>query len=184
MKKIIYILIILLTIGLLSICYVTSCAPTRQHADPFYNYNDSNFPRDYLPIINPVKAVRDRPNYPWAMKLLNHLSIDLPKSNEQEVQEIYIYSHVSELEKFAVKDDVILAYSSHADQRADAYIQENFYHWYVMIPSEDITEGFQTEDEFNQYIETIGIQNPDWQTPDDAFHTFLETGCLDWFPDC
>ena len=79
----------LLLMILLSICFLPSCSPKIQHADSFYNYNDSDFPRDHLPIINPVEATRDRPNYPWGMKLLNGLHIDLPKSQEQEVQEVY-----------------------------------------------------------------------------------------------
>ncbi len=169
---------------LLSICFLPSCSPKIQHADYFYNYNDSDFPRDHLPIINPVEATRDRPNYPWGMKLLKVLWIDLPKSKEQEVQEVYGYYRIEEIEKFAVKEGVIMAYSAYVDQQADLYVLNDFYHWFVMIPSEDITKGFHTEDEFNRYIETIGIEDPDWQTPDDAFDTFLKTGCLDWFPDC
>jgi len=169
---------------LLSICVLPSCSPKIQHADSFYNYNGSDFPREYLPLIKPVEATRDKPKSSWNLELLNNLYIDLPKSEEHEVQKVYIYSNVTELEKFAVKDDVIMAYSGHVNQQADAFIQENFYHWFVIIPGETITEGFQTEYEFNQYIETIGIHNPDWQSPDDAFDTFLKTGCLDWFPDC
>lgn len=54
-----------------------------------------------------------------------------------------------------------------------------------MIPSENITKGFHTEDEFRQYIQTFGIHTPAWQAPDEAFDTFLDTGgCLDWIPDC
>ena len=169
---------------LLSICFLPSCTPKIQHADSFYNYNESDFPRDHLPVLNPVEATRDGPNSSWNLKLLNSLHIDMPKSQEQEVQKVYIYSRVAELEKFAVKDGVIMAYSGHVNQLADAYIRENFYHWFVMIPGEDITKGFHTEDEFNHYIGTFGIQDPDWQTPDDAFDMFLKTGCLDWFPDC
>jgi len=169
---------------LLSNCFLPSCSPKIQHADSFYNYNDSDFPKDHLPVIDPVEATRDGPNSSWNLELLNSLHIDLPKSQEQEVRKVYIYSRVAELEKFVVKDGAIMAYSGHVNQQADAYIRENFYHWFVMIPGEDITKGFHTEDEFNRYIETIGIQDPDWQTPDDAFDTFLKTGCLDWFPDC
>ena len=169
---------------LFSVCFLASCSPKIQHADSFYNYNDNDFPRDHLPVINPVEATRDRPNSTWNLELLNSLHIDLPKSDEQEVRKVYIYSHVEELEKIAVKDGVIMAYSGHVNEQADAYIQENSYYWFVMIPREDITVGFHTEDEFTRYIETMNIQDPDWQTPDDAFDTFLETGCLDWFPDC
>jgi hypothetical protein len=53
-----------------------------------------------------------------------------------------------------------------------------------MVPSKNITVGFHTEDEFDQYIQTLGVQNPEWQTPDEAFKKFAETGCLEWIPDC
>ena len=53
-----------------------------------------------------------------------------------------------------------------------------------MVPTKNITKGFHTEDEFRQYIQTLGIQDPDWQTPDAAFAKYAQTGCLDWIPDC
>jgi hypothetical protein len=174
----------LFLILLLSLSYLPGCSPKVYHADQFYNYNDNDFPRDYLPIINPVEATRASPNSSWNLDLLNSLHVDLPKRQEQEVRKIYIYSHVVELEKFGVKEGVIMAYSGYVNHRADAFIQENYYHWFVMIPSENITKGFHTEAEFNEYIETIGIQNPVWQTPDEAFEQFRHTGCLEWIPDC
>lgn len=169
---------------LLFLCLLTSCSSRVQHTNPFYNYNDNDFPRDHLPIIDPVEATRKSPSSSWSMKLLNGLYIEMPKSQEQEVVKVYIYSRVAELEKFSVKDGVIMAYSDYVNQQADAYIQTNFYHWFVMIPDKNITEGFHTENAFNQYIESKGIQDPVWQTPDEAFDQFLNTGCLDWFPDC
>jgi hypothetical protein len=54
----------------------------------------------------------------------------------------------------------------------------------VIIPEKEIAEGFHTEDEFRQYIQTLGIQNPNWQTPDEAYEQFTQTGCLEWIPDC
>lgn len=92
---------------------------------------------------------------------------------------VYCYA-IEELEKFAVKDGVLMAYSAYVDKEADAYIQENYYHWFVLVPDKKIAEGFQTEDEFREYIQTLGIQDPSWQTPNEAFDKFIETGCLDW----
>ena len=73
-------------------------------------------------------------------------------------QEVYAYG-IEELEKFAVQNGVIMAYSSYVDKEAVAYIQENYYHWFVIIPEKEIAEGFHTEDEFNQYIQTLGSKN-------------------------
>ena len=169
---------------LLSISYMTGCSPFVHHTDPFYNFNDNDFPRDYLPLINPIEATRERPSSPWSLGLGNTLWIDLPKSNSQDIQEVYGYSQIVELQKFAVKSGVVMAYSSSLDMQADAYIQNGFYYWFVMVPSKNITVGFHTEDEFNQYIQTLDVQNPEWQTPDAAFKKFVETGCLEWIPDC
>jgi len=77
-----------------------------------------------------------------------------------------------------------MAYSPYVDKHADDYIQDNYYHWFVMVMDKYITQGFHTEAEFRAYIQTLGIQDPDWQTPDEAFKQFLDTGCLAWFPDC
>ncbi len=177
MKKLVLCLMILLSIS----CMTTfpRFPSLRQHADPFYNYDDSMAPGSRIPLIDPIEAVRDNPSSPWKLEVANYLSIELPNS-----QEVYIYGNVSPLEKFGVKDGVIMAYSSYVDKQADTYIQNNFYHWFVIVPDKNITKGFHTENEFDQYIQTLGIQNPEWQTPDEAFDKYFQTGCLDWIPDC
>ncbi|HEY9153054.1 MAG TPA: hypothetical protein VIN60_09240 [Anaerolineales bacterium] len=164
----------------LAAIYLCSCAPPGHYSDPFYNFNDSDFPKVILPVIDPIDAVSLGPTSPWELGLGNDIWIQIPNSNNA----YYAYSGVGELEKFAVKNGVIMAYSSYVDKQAEAYIQNNFYHWFVIIPDKNITKGFQTEEEFDQYIQTLGIQNPDWQTPDEAYKKFAQTGCLDWIPDC
>jgi hypothetical protein len=106
--------------------------------------------------------------------------IDDPKSQEL----YYLYSYVYELEKFTVNNGIIMAYSSYVDEEADSYIQDNYYHWFVLIPDQEITKGFHTEDEFTEYIQTLGVDELDWQTPDKVYKQFKKTGCLDWIPDC
>lgn len=121
MKKKLFYLMVFFSIGFLS-----SCAPIVHHADPFYDLNGSDYPRGHIPLINPVQATRDIHSSSWNLELLNSLHIDLPKSQEQEVRKVYIYSRIAELDKFAVEDGVILAYSDHVNQQADEYIQKNF----------------------------------------------------------
>jgi hypothetical protein len=151
-----------------------------QHSDPFYNQNGDDFPLNHLPLIKPIQATRERSFEPWFLGLGNTIWLQIPNSNNA----YYGYSVVEELEKIAVKNGVVMAYSSYVDEQADAYIHDNYYHWFVMIPSKDIAVGFHTEDEFDQYIQTLDILDPDWQTPDEAFEMFVETGCLEWIPDC
>jgi len=177
MKTIVLCLMILLSIS----CMTTfpRFPSLRHHADPFYDYNDDYAPGARFPLIDPIQAMRDGPSSPWSLGLGNFLLVDLPNS-----QVTYVYYHVEELEKLAVKNGVIMAYSSYVDKQANAYIQNGYYHWFVIVPDKNITKGFHTENEFDQYIQTIGIQNPEWQTPDEEFDKYFQTGCLDWIPDC
>ena len=150
---------------------------TRQHDDPFYNYSDEPVK---FPLIKPYKVERWDSDSPWKVDLMPYGPwVQIPNSNEY-----YPYTYVEELEKFAMENGVIMAVSSYINKQADAYIQKNFYHWFVIAPDQNITVGFHTKDEFDQYIQKLGIQNPDWQTPDVAFDKYFETGCLDWIPDC
>jgi hypothetical protein len=174
-------------IFLVCFSYLTSCAsptqrtnPLIQHADPFYNINHDDYPLLHLPLIKPIEAKRQDGRTPWRVLSPNGPWVSVPNRQDNF---FYVYA-IEELEKFAIKNGVIMAYSSYVDKQADPYIQDNYYHWFVLIPDKKIAEGFHTEDEFNQYIQTLGIQNLDWQTPDEAFKKFAETGCLEWIPDC
>lgn len=175
MKKIDFSLIILL-----SIYYMASCSPSVQHADPFYNYNGLSHAR--IPLIKPIYAYQMRSSEVWFLEL--QPVIWLVESRDSQGVHYYVYDRVEGLEKFAVKNGVIMAYSWYVDKDANAHTQDNYYHWFVMVPDQQITQGFQTEEEFRSYIKTLGVQDPDWQTPDEAFQQFRHTGCLDWIPDC
>ncbi|MEO5886392.1 MAG: hypothetical protein ABIQ77_01910 [Anaerolineales bacterium] len=170
---------------LFSLSCLTSCAPPAQptdppvqHADPFYNINHDDYPLIHLPLIKPIEADREDGRTPWSVFLPYGMFVSVPNSQEE-----YMYG-IQELEKFVVQNGVIMAYSSYVNKEAVAYIQENYYHWFVLIPDKKIAEGFHTEDAFNRYIQTLGIQDPDWQTPDKAYEQFEQTGCLEWIPDC
>lgn len=170
---------------------MTSCAPPAQptdlpfeHADPFYNINHDDYPLLHLPLIKPIEAKCEDGRSPWNLELIDTLWIKLPKGQGQEVNTYYGFSRVEELEKFTVKDGVIMAYSAYVDPQAGAYIQNAFFHWFVMVPSKNITKGFHIEEEFREYIQTLDVPDPDWQTPDEAYKQFRQTGCLKWIPDC
>ena len=182
MKKNVFYLILLL-----SLSYVTSCAPPAQHtvppvqhADPFYDVNHDDYPLLHLPLINPIEAKRQDGRTPWRVFVPYGLWVQIPNS-----QDNFFYDYaIEELEKFAVSNGVIMAYSAYVDKAADAYIQDNYYHWFVLIPDKEIAEGFHTEAEFRQYIQTLDVGDPDWQTPDETYEHFKKTGCLKWIPDC
>lgn len=180
MKKVFFHLMVFL-----SISFLTGCIPRVNHANPFYDVNDNDFPLIHLPLIEPIEATQARSSSPWTLGPIYGLNIAIPKTHEEEIQKIYSYNGVMELEKFAVQDGVIMAYSASIDQEAYAYIRNNYYHWFVIVPSKEIAKGFHTEDEFRQYIQTIGIQDPVWWKPNDAYHKYsLSGGCMDWITDC
>lgn len=178
----------IVTLCLLMVLLNPSCildySPPERYADPFYNFNDDGFDSLYLPLIKPIDAVSLTVSQAgeslWVVFLPLSLQVSIPDSQNNLVY----YDAIEELEKFAVKDGVLMAYSAYVDKEADPYIQENYYHWFILIPDEKIAEGFQTEEEFREYIQTLGIQNPNWQTPNEAFDKFKKTGCLEWIPGC
>jgi len=164
---------------LLSLSCVTSCMQPVQHDDQFYNVND-DFSMARIPLVNPIEVNRMNSSSPWDIELHPGMWVDFPESHGF----YYLYGHVHEPEKLAVKNGVIMAYSSYVDKEADAYIQDNFYHWFVNVPETEITKGFHTEDEFLAYIQTLDIEDPDWQTPNEVYKQFRKTGCLEWIPEC
>ncbi len=166
--------IILLILG-----FLTSCMPHIKHTDPFYYINDGFDPRR-IPLIKPLEVNLLPSSRSWDIFLQPSMYIDYP--NRQG--DYYFYGHIYEVEKIAVINGIIMAYSSYVDEEADSYIQDNYYHWFVLIPDQEITKGFHTEDEFTEYIQTLGVDELDWQTPDKVYKQFKKTGCLDWIPDC
>jgi hypothetical protein len=156
---------------------LSACNTVVHHADSFYNDDGSNaFPYVQFPLIKPYYVYRSRSSSPWMVDL-HTLWVNVTPN------EWYHYE-VGDLNKLSVKDDVIMLYSSHISEQAPSSIQDNYYHWFVIIPDQDITMGFHDEAKFQAYIQDLGIQNPDWQTPDEAYKKFEKTGCLDWIPDC
>ena len=120
MKKTAFCLIILLSI---------SCAMTfprfpslRQHADPFYNYDESMPPGSRFPLIKPLDVERDDYSSPWNLGLNNSLMVKIPNTDH----DYYSYDLVVGLEKFALKNGVVMAYSSYIDTRTDISMQKFF----------------------------------------------------------
>ena len=86
MKKTVFYLTLVLSISCL-----TSCAPFVHHADPFYDFNDNDFPRNYLPLLNPFEATRKNSSSPWSVSLLPYGPwVHIPNSDAD-----YPYSSVT-----------------------------------------------------------------------------------------
>ncbi len=166
---------LLLIAGLLTVC----CWPHFKHADHFYDIG-WGMDRKRVPLIKPIDMTLFSSPEAWTMKTLPGFKVDDP-GNEYPY---YYYAKIHLVEKIAIQDGFIMVYSPYIDADADTYIQANYYHWFVMVPANDVSRGFHTEEEFNQYIETLGIKDPDWQSPDEVYRRLYWTGCLDWIPGC
>jgi hypothetical protein len=182
MKKTAFYLILFLSLRLLVGCSqpTQQTGQSVQHMDPFYNLNMNDYPLLHLPLIRPIEAKREDGRSPWRVLLPNSPSVHVPNRKDN-----FIYAYdIEELEKFDISNGIIMAYSAYVDKEADAYIQDNYYHWFVLIPDKDIAKRFHTQEEFLAYLQTLGLKDPDWQKPDAAYDQFKKTGCLAWFPDC
>jgi hypothetical protein len=169
-----YYLIFIFVFGILA-----SCRSQVKHADPFYDLNSGMDPRR-IPLIKPIETVLLPSTGSWYLTFHPGIYVEDPIGQEP----YYFYSNLFGFEKFAVSSGIVLVYSSYVDEKADTFIQENYYHWFVIFPEDDQTKGFHTEDEFTEYIQKLGIEDPVWQTPDEAYKQFKRTGCLEWIPDC
>jgi hypothetical protein len=173
MKKINFMII------LLTLCLLTSCRAQNKHADSFYNINDGIDPRR-IPLIKPIELNLLSSSGSWDLDLQPGIWLDYPNSQGL----YYLYGHVHDVETIAVTDGIVMAYTSYLDEEADPYIQDNYYHWFVLIPDKEITKGFHTEEEFSEYIQSLDVKTLDWLIPDEVYKQFKKTGCLDWIPDC
>lgn len=181
-KAILCLWIILITI------YLASCQTVVKHSDPFYNDDGGDrFPYTQFPLIKPYYVYTMDVGSPWIIELIGingGLRIELQNMGLPDNAAYVYYYDVVDVRKISVQDGIIMAYSPYVDDEAPQSIQDNYYQWFVVIPDREITMGFHEEDAFQEYIQTLGIQKPDWQKPFDASRQFSSTGCLDWLPDC
>jgi hypothetical protein len=132
-----------------------------------------------IPLTKPYEILKidyKKPGW-WSLGW----SINLHVSPSEK--EVYYYQAIHDIRKFAIEDGVIMAYTTYP-QEVDLDVGQKVLYWFVIVPDQKIETGFDTEDEFLSYIQTYGIQQPDWIEPDRAYEQFYETGCLDWIPDC
>ena len=161
--------------------YLSSCESRAHHADDFYN-DDGDFPYVRFPLIKSYYV--DARESPWTLRLKGYFVI---------YDGAYAYSYgynMTDVRKLSVESHIIMAYSPYNDgqpfdnTQVIPSNQEDYYPWFVIIPDKKIEAGFQNESAFLEYVHGLGIQQPDWQTPDDLFGEFAQTGCLSWIPDC
>jgi hypothetical protein len=167
-KYVSFVILIASTALLFSSCHAIRY-PQR---DPFYNDGSE---RDHLrfPLIKPYYAIWISDKLGWEISL--HIS-PLDK-------DMYYYLSLSDVRKIAVENDVIMVYSAY-EEPVDESVGQKVLYWFVIVPDQSIETGFETEIEFNEFIQQFNIERLEWRTPDDILAEYDQTSCLDWIPGC
>jgi hypothetical protein len=158
-------------VGILAL--ITACSTVTRHYsdDPFYSsVGDWDVVR--FPLMKPYEVVSVDGNK-WGVDL--HAL--------KSAKGIYWYLDIREVQKIAVTNGVILAYTQYKPD-ANEMLDQKVLYWFVIIPDEKIETGFDIEDDFLKYIQEYGINEPVWEDPNTLFQRFQETGCLEWIPGC
>lgn len=102
---------------------------------------------------------------------------------ESPLKEVSSVMEISDIQKIAVFDNVIMVYTT--DNTTHRFGDYNFiFHWYVLMPDENLEIGFETGDEFLEYLRQNNLGEPEWREPLAILQEYDRTGCLDWIPDC
>jgi hypothetical protein len=159
----------------LSVFTVSGCDIfVQKHSDPFYN-DVGTWDSLNLPLINPYYLIIINKEYGWRMPLKGNFPYEF---ND------YLILEIQNINKVAVDKGIIMVYTPHAPNVDESLGQKSLY-WFVAIPHEGNSEiGFETESDFLDYIQILGINNPQWVEPGVAYDKFFQTGCFDWIPDC
>ena len=160
---------------LLLVLTMTGCFTSiKKHEDPFYN-GAGTYDSGRLPLLNPYYLVYIDEQHGWQMPI---------EGNFPEDQYYYNLGDLLEVTKVAVENGVIMVYTPYI-RGVDVSIGQKESHWFVMIPSnENFEMGFGSETEFLNYVQELGISEPEWVDPSAAYEEFGNSGCLNWIPDC
>jgi hypothetical protein len=159
---------------LLFVFQLFGCSPSIQkHDDPFYN-DVGAWDSARIPLINPYYIVYIDKEHGWQLPL---------KGNMPSQYYYYNFRDISGVIQIAIQDNIIMAYTTYAED-VDKSVGQKILHWFVIVPEKNIETGFDDEQAFFDYIQQLGIQNPNWAEPEKTYQQFFKTGCIDWIPDC
>jgi hypothetical protein len=141
--------------------------------DPFYSHGSGI---DYLrfPLIKPYYAMtltHEEPNW--------NIQLEFKPPLAKESHEFAIIG----IQKIAVSKEKIFVYSSTGTRKDPLDLQEKDFHYFILIPNENIEMGFETREEFLEYIEN-DKSTLQWLDPLTILQKFEKTGCLEWIPGC
>ena len=149
----------------------------QKNKDSFYSDLGGDAMR--IPLIKPYEMLKLNQQLEINRKLGWGIQLHLSPSEK----ELYYYNAIYDIQKIAIENGIIMVYSIYP-QEVDADAGQKVLYWFVIIPDKKIETGFDTEAEFLSYLQSHGIEQPQWLRPDKAYEQFYETGCLNWIPDC
>jgi hypothetical protein len=136
-----------------------------RNQDPFYeDSGDLDYAR--FPLIKPYDAVISNDKYGWQIMLR---ASPPPK-------DIYYYYTVHDVGEIAVEGDIIMIYTPFTEQ-VDESVGHKVLHYFFIVPNKNLETGFVSETDFLNYIQTYGIEQPNWLEPDEVYKQFENTGC-------
>ncbi|MHC1781890.1 MAG: hypothetical protein AB9891_03820 [Anaerolineaceae bacterium] len=147
------------------------------HRDPFFvgakaEVSDTRLDLR-LPLVKPYVIYHEEiSGGQWYIRLENTLKW---KENDP----LYAYAKINKVSKISVEDGIIYVYTTFIENSKKHQIQ-----WFILIPSEEFEKGFENKNDFLKYLDQNNLAIPEWITPYDAYEKFVQTGCLDWIPDC
>lgn len=146
------------------------CGIPAYQPDSFYSaWVDWDGPR--FPLIKPYDVFFLGQEERWVISLHSSLTSD----------QMEYYLNIYDVEKIAVTNGVIMVYTPYVQDEND---EQKAFYWFAIIPDKDIEKGFDNEFDFLEYVKEYGIEDIVWRSPEELNRKFLETGCLEWIPDC
>jgi hypothetical protein len=137
--------------------------------NPFYvgaTWGDFN---ERIPLIKPYEAIGFKEDDWW--------NIELQEKHTNNADPLVYYANIGDVTKIAVEKGLIMGYTPLIDKN-------RIVNWFVLIPNKKIEMGFANKGDFLKYIQSYGLQEPNWSTMGELYLQFKSTGCLDWIPDC
>jgi len=140
---------------------------------PFTNENEKFFYTDccgfdYIrfPLIYPYEVMNaEVGSDKWIINLNFHMD----------------YNSIFMVKKICVIDSVILVNSTYPIPVEKG---EKPLHWFVIIPSDSLEIGFNSEVELDNYIKQYNITKYKWKNVEDTYKEFKDTECLPWIFGC
>lgn len=151
----------------------TSCSLKNgrfRNADPFYRVGGGT---DFLriPLKKPYDAIKGSDEHGWTIDLF------FPS------KESSYYLSIFHVKKIGIDQKAIYVYTDSTEQSIKSKNTPHLF-WFVILVDEKRERGFLSEDQFLAFIESAGLEEPNWIDINSAYQEFFETGCTVWMPDC